>query len=337
MHAIVGYELAQLNIATMREPMESPGMADFVANIERINALADDAPGFVWRLQTDAGDATALRPMGADRLVNISTWRDIDSLSHFVYKSAHLEIMRRRKEWFERMHEAFMVLWWVPTGHRPSIEEASERLALLRTAGPTVAAFTFRHVFPSPDAPGASAALPSPVRLATQAELPQLHSLMNESIRELVGAVLDEPATRASFEFMGLDTQLIEDGTYFVVELDGQIAGCGGWSRRATLFGGDHTAGRSARLLDPSTEPARIRAMYTHPKFARRGVGRTVLAHCEAAAARAGFRELELMATVAGEPLYRACGFELIERVLVPTSTGVQVPCARMGKTLDVR
>ncbi len=331
------YELAQLNIASMREPMESPGMADFVANLDRINALADDAPGFIWRLQTDTGDATEQRPMGADMLVNMSVWRDIESLSNYVYKSAHVEIMRRRKEWFARMHEAFVVLWWLPKGHRPSIAEASAKLALLRTSGPTAAAFTFRHAFPPPDATAEPAGQSSAVRLATHADLPQLRALMNESIRELVGAVLDEAGTQASFEFMGLDTQLIDDGTYFLVELDGQIAGCGGWSRRATLFGGDHTAGRDARLLDPRTDPARVRAMYTHPQFARRGVGRTVLAQCEAAAAREGFSKLELMATVAGEPLYRAGGFEVLERVLVPTSTGVQVPCARMGKTLALR
>ncbi len=134
---------------------------------------------------------------------------------------------------------------------------------------------------------------------------------------------------------MGLDRQLIEDGTYFVIEDAGRIAGCGGWSRRATLFGGDHCAGRDARLLEPSLEPARVRAMYTHPDFARRGIGRQVLALCEAAAAREGFRQLELVATVAGEPLYAACGFTLLERIAVPTSRGVEVPCARMAKAID--
>lgn len=146
-----GYELAQLNIAVMRGPLESPEMADFVANLDRINALADGSPGFVWRLQTDAGDATAMRPMGEDILVNVSTWRDLDALTQFVYKSAHAEILRRRKEWFERMHEAFVVLWWVPAGHRPDVAEASTRLDLLRAKGPTADAFTFRHPFPAPD------------------------------------------------------------------------------------------------------------------------------------------------------------------------------------------
>src|ERR1700733_10499634 len=108
---------------------------------------------------------------------------------------------------------------------------------------------------------------------------------------------------------MGLDTQLIKDGTYFVIEADGCIAGCGGWSRRATLFGGNHTAGRSEALLDPARDAARVRAMYTHPDFARKGVGRMILAHCEAAAAKEGFRKVELAATMSGLPLYRVCGY----------------------------
>lgn len=171
-------------------------------------------------------------------------------------------------------------------------------------------------------------------RLATVADLPALRELMTESIRSLIGALLDRPRAEASFEIMGLDTQLIEDGTYFVVEHDNRIAGCGGWSRRATMFGGDHSAGRDARVLDPASEPARVRAMYTHPEFVRRGVGRRVLSLCETAAAREGFRSLELVATVAGEPLYLACGYSIVERIDVPTSRGVTIPCARMTKPI---
>jgi hypothetical protein len=145
------YQLAQLNIAVMKEPLESPSMADFVANLDRINALAENSPGFVWRLQTEDGDATALRPMGEKTLVNMSVWRDVASLNDYVYKSAHVELMRRRKEWFERTSDAYVVLWWVPVGHRPSIADASLKLDLLRKRGPTAAAFTFRQTFPSPD------------------------------------------------------------------------------------------------------------------------------------------------------------------------------------------
>ena len=172
-------------------------------------------------------------------------------------------------------------------------------------------------------------------RPATRADVPALTALMTLSIRQLVGACLDQARVEASFDIMGLDTQLIDDGTYFVVECGDRIAGCGGWSRRATLFGGDHSGRRDGRLLDPRSEPARIRAMYTHPDFARRGVGRLVLSLCERAAAREGFRALELVATVAGEPLYAACGFSLVERIEVPTPRGVTVPCATMRK--DIR
>lgn len=150
------YELAQLNIGIMKEPLESPAMADFVANLDRINALAEASPGFVWRMQTDEGDATALRPMGDDTLVNMSVWRDVVSLNDYVYKTAHVEIMRRRREWFERMREAFTVLWWVRKGHRPEMTEAAAKLQLLRTHGPTEHAFTFRQAFPPPDAVPAS-------------------------------------------------------------------------------------------------------------------------------------------------------------------------------------
>jgi hypothetical protein len=146
------FQLAQLNIATMKAPLDSPPMADFVASLDRINALAEAAPGFVWRLQTEEGDATALRPLGDDVLVNMSVWRDVASLNDYVYRTAHVEVMRRRKQWFERMRDAYVVLWWVPTGHRPTIEEAKQHLELLREKGPTARAFTFRTAFPPPDA-----------------------------------------------------------------------------------------------------------------------------------------------------------------------------------------
>ena len=154
------YELAQLNIATMRQPLDSPAMADFVNNLDRINALAEASPGFVWRMQTEEGDATALRPLGEHVLVNMSVWHDVEMLNQYVYRSAHVEIMRRRREWFERMNEAFMVLWWIPRGYRPTIAEAVERLELLRERGPTVRAFTFQKTFPPPGAKEAQASEP---------------------------------------------------------------------------------------------------------------------------------------------------------------------------------
>jgi hypothetical protein len=151
------FELAQLNVAVMKEPLESPSMADFVANLDRINALAEGSPGFVWRLQSDEGDATAFRPLGETTLVNMSVWKDVESLNRYVYKSAHAGIMRRRNEWFEKMKEVFLVLWRVPAGHRPGIEEAVAKLERLRARGPTEEAFTFRKAFPRPDAAKAPA------------------------------------------------------------------------------------------------------------------------------------------------------------------------------------
>jgi hypothetical protein len=154
------YELAQLNIGVIRGPIDSPVMAEFVANLDRINALAERTPGFVWRLQTEEGNATAIRPYpeNENMAVNMSVWRDIESLRLFVFHTEHVEIMRRRREWFEKMDEAFLVLWWVPKGHRPSIEEAKARLELLRRTGPTAEAFTFRQAFAPP---GALRAAPS--------------------------------------------------------------------------------------------------------------------------------------------------------------------------------
>jgi Domain of unknown function (DUF3291) len=155
---MTGHHLAQLNIATMREPLESPSMADFVANLERINSLADSAPGFVWRLKDDSGSAaTAIRPFGDNILVNMSVWETVESLHEFAFRTAHAEIMRRRREWFERRAETYAVLWWVPVGHVPSTAEAAQRLSHLREHGPTAEAFTFRSVFPQPSLASADA------------------------------------------------------------------------------------------------------------------------------------------------------------------------------------
>lgn len=147
---MANYHLAQLNIAQLKAPLDSPQLADFVANLERINALAEAAPGYVWRLQDEAGDATAIRPFGDEVLVNMSLWRDVQSLSDYVYKSAHTEMLKRRREWFDKVEQAHQVLWWVPAGHRPSVQEAAERLAHLRAHGATGHAFSFRQAFAAP-------------------------------------------------------------------------------------------------------------------------------------------------------------------------------------------
>lgn len=171
-------------------------------------------------------------------------------------------------------------------------------------------------------------------RLAVLEDVPALTAVMDAAIDELQRAYLDDSQIASSRAIMGIDTQLIEDGTYFVVEVDREIAGCGGWSRRATLYGSDATPGRNARLLDPASEPARVRAMYTNPAFARRGVGRMILSLCETAAAAEGFVRLELMSTLAGEPLYTAYGFNVVERLTDDTG-GVPVPLLRMEKPVD--
>jgi GNAT superfamily N-acetyltransferase len=171
-------------------------------------------------------------------------------------------------------------------------------------------------------------------RLATLDDLPALKGLMALAIGELQKGFLTPDEIEASRAVMGLDTQLVRDGTYFIIESEGQLAGCGGWSRRATLYGGDHsTELREPRLLDPATEAARVRAMYTHPDFTRRGVGKMIITLSEAAARAEGFARAEMMATLAGEPLYRACGYEEIERVFAEVGD-LRVPLIRMGKAI---
>jgi GNAT superfamily N-acetyltransferase len=170
-------------------------------------------------------------------------------------------------------------------------------------------------------------------RLATREDIPVLVPLMQAAIEELQKGFLNDAQIRSSHAIMGLDQQLIDDGTYFAVEIDGRLAGCGGWSRRATLYGGDHSGGRDSALLDPARDPAKVRAMYTHPSFIRRGVGRLILSLCEQAAAAEGFSRLELMSTRSGQPLYTAAGFEPLEDV-VDAAGGVPLPLVRMGKTI---
>jgi GNAT superfamily N-acetyltransferase len=170
-------------------------------------------------------------------------------------------------------------------------------------------------------------------RIATPDDIPALGAVMDAAIAELQRGFLDPAQIESSRMIMGLDRQLIADGVYFVVESEGRIAGCGGWSRRATLYGGDHTPGRDAALLDPATDAARVRAMYTHPDFARRGVGRLILQLCEAAAAAEGFARVELMATLSGRALYSQCGYQDIEAIQDGRG-GAAVPLVRMGKAL---
>jgi hypothetical protein len=142
--------IAQVNIGRMKGALEDPVMANFVARLGEINALADRSPGFVWRLQTEAGNATYLRPYDDDRILfNMSVWESIEQLRRYVYYSAHVEVLKRRHDWFDKFSGAYTALWWVPQGHRPGVDEAKQRLAHLDAHGPTPFAFTFKKPFPA--------------------------------------------------------------------------------------------------------------------------------------------------------------------------------------------
>jgi hypothetical protein len=148
------YRIAQVNIGRMLAPLDDPMMSGFVNLLDEINALADQSPGFVWRLQTEEGDATSLRPYEDERILfNLSVWESIDALKSYVYRSAHTDVMRRRGEWFEKFDGMYLALWWVEVGHIPTISEAKERLERLSKEGESELAFTFKRIFPPPREP----------------------------------------------------------------------------------------------------------------------------------------------------------------------------------------
>ena len=171
------------------------------------------------------------------------------------------------------------------------------------------------------------------ISLAKDADIPAIKALMDLAIRELQKGYLTEAQIEASFAGMGLDSQLIEDQTYFTVKEADVLIGCGGWSRRATLHGGDHSAGRDSRLLNPAMDRARIRAMYTHPDHVKRGIGRLIINASEAAARADGFKALEMAATTAGKPFYLRCGYH-VEREWDDLNGAVPVPLLTMVKAL---
>lgn len=145
------FHVAQVNVARMREPLERPSMQAFVEGLEPINALADASPGFVWRLQTDDGDATALRVFDDDMIiVNMSVWDSVEALQAFVFRSEHAGYLRRRSEWFEKLAEASTVLWWIQAGETPTVEDAKTKLESLRARGPTREGFSLRDAVPPP-------------------------------------------------------------------------------------------------------------------------------------------------------------------------------------------
>jgi hypothetical protein len=157
---MTGWHIAQMNVGVTVEATDHPQLADFMNQLDEINALADKAEGFVWRLQSDSGNATDIKPTGSNApenpnfIVNMSVWSSVEALFDFVYKTVHRLVMARRREWFERPAQQYQVLWWVPAGHKPTVEEGLARLAKLQADGPTPEAFTFKARFPSPDKAG---------------------------------------------------------------------------------------------------------------------------------------------------------------------------------------
>ena len=174
------------------------------------------------------------------------------------------------------------------------------------------------------------------IRLAKLNEVPQLESLITASVRCLSADYYStQQIESALLHVFGIDTQLIIDGTYFVAEIENQIVGCGGWSKRKTLFGGDQAKLNEDNLLDPKIDPARIRAFFIHPDFARRGIGTLIIEACESAAHNAGFQQFELGATLSGVPMYQARGYHIIEEFTHILKDGVPFPLVRMGKTIN--
>ena len=144
------YHIAQINIGRIKAPLDSPTMAGFMGRLDELNAVADRSPGFVWRLQTNEGNATYFRPYPHDDriLLNMSVWETVEDLRKYVYHTMHVQLLKQRHDWFEQFAGVYLALWWVPIGHRPSIDEAKKRLAHLEQHGPTQFAFTFKTTFP---------------------------------------------------------------------------------------------------------------------------------------------------------------------------------------------
>jgi len=172
------------------------------------------------------------------------------------------------------------------------------------------------------------------LRLANSEDIPSVKGLMEQSIAQLLGNYVNEEELEASFESMGLDDQLILDKTYFLIDFEGVLVGCGGWSNRKTLFGGNHTPNRSNDFLDPNHDAAKIRAMYTHPDWARKGIGTFILELAEKEACNAGFKRCELMATLSGIYLYKRRGYKIDEEVFYKSKKGNTVKMYKMTKFL---
>jgi GNAT superfamily N-acetyltransferase len=276
--------LAQVNVARLRQPLDHPDIADFVTGLAPVNALADVSPGFVWRLQTDEGDATALRvfpdPMV---LVNLSVWTSVDALRDFVYRSAHTPVLRRRSEWFDRLDSPSVALWWVPTGHQPDVAQARARLDFLALHGPSPYAFALR-------APEPPLLLERKLPSATEAA-----SLIRELDAELVRRYPEPGGT-----FFRLDDREVDDGrgAFLVARLDAQPVACG-----------------ALRVLEGEwpERTAELKRMYVRPEGRGRRIGAAVLDGLLAEARRLGVRRVVLETGRRQREalaLYRRAGFE---------------------------
>ena len=174
------------------------------------------------------------------------------------------------------------------------------------------------------------------LRVAVLEDVPALQQLIPHAARELSKGFYTPQQIESAIQYIfGVDTQLIADRTYYVAEAGGQLVGCGGWSKRHTLFGGDQRKAAQDPLLDPTGDAARIRAFFTHPAWARQGIGQRIIQACEAAATAEGFTRLELVATLPGEPLYAAMGYAVTERMDIPMPDGITLPAAHMQKVVD--
>ncbi len=270
--------LAQLNIARLLAPLDDPRLLGFVSELDRINGLGDSSPGFVWRLQTDDGDATALRPFpDPDIIVNLTVWESVDSLRAFAYQGDHLAVFRQRRQWFEERVEAMVVLWWIDEGHIPSVDEAKERLDFLRRHGPSPWAFTFAHVESALLIERATVDDPVPAQL----------------IAELNADIMATHAEGNHFWQLTADDVAPGNGAFLVLRLDGEPIGCG-----------------AVRKL--GADEAELKRMYVRPAVRGRKLGAVLVEALETEAKALGVKRLLLETAEYLKPtvrVYERAGF----------------------------
>ena len=270
--------LAQLNIARLLAPLDDPRLEGFVSNLDRINGLGDASPGFVWRLQTDEGDATALRPFpDPDIIVNLTVWDSVEALREFAYKGEHLAVFEQRRQWFEDRVEAMVVLWWTPDGHIPTVEEAKDRLDFLRRHGPSPWAFTFAQVEP-----------PLLIERATVDD-----QVAAQLIAELNADIMATHADGDHFWTLSEDDVAPGNGAFLVLYCDGEPIGCG-----------------AVRKL--GADEAELKRMYVRPEARGRKLGAVLVDALEAEARALGVQRLLLETALYLAPavrVYERAGF----------------------------